>query len=509
MNKQKLNRIIAMLLSLTILLLFAGCNNQRKDSQIKDELYSKAMGYLDELSNDQRVKDFLEAYELLTNLSDDQSKFITQLTEIEDIFSEYKVELKSGDYFLAKNVAIDKESIQKYKTMGAYYDAGELLNVTVYPALFDRYGQNTENINNLDSSKIVQAIKTTNNYNLTETKNQFDGYTETWEYSFFSKSKLEVKYHNNGVVKSIDIPIICSNTPLSDSEYASFFEKDTESQKQIAGNRFESMCSQFTTINMGTEILSKIFTNEEIIIISNYIHSLSLEDIWKRNLLAISGEPTTYFSAIVVFDYKDYNISIKYGLNDITLDITSNKIVNDFSTRWYTIWCGLCLPDGEGKDETIKTYSNCINNNTASNEIVQDYSFDLNANAEEFKNSTSTDAGQTQNNNNTQQDDVQQSVPVEMSMSEKLTTYGIIEKNDTAFPTYRLKLTTRLSILFDEYIGEKVFECEYLYFYDDNELNGNYPLEDFVGETCEVTAVLEDYRGGNELFMLNPIIKMN
>lgn len=506
-----MKRFLVLLISLSLLLAFSGCVNEVNDNGAKneDDLYAKAIDVLDELSDDVRIKDFRTAYDLLMSLPINEDKFVSQLEEIEQIFSKYNVELDSGDYYLTPNISFTQEDIEKYKSKGAYYDANDLLNAIVYPVLFEKYGEEAQSIEGVTADTILSAIKSTNDYTFDEKKEQYDNCREIWKYVGTPKSKYEVKYHSNGLVESIDIPIVRSNNPLNDNEYASYFEKDIETQKQIAGNRFISMSNQFSSIFTGYEVLSQIFTDEEINIISNYIHSLTLEDIWNRNLMAINGEPTTYVSAIVVFDYKGNNIAINYGLNDITLEVMANNLVNPLTHRWYTLWCGLCLPEGEGKEETIKTYSDCINNNTAANDIVQEWSFDLNANADKYKASISTSTEPNQGDNIFENSDVQQSIPVEMSMSETLTTYGVIEKNNTAFPSYRLRLTTKLTIIFDEYIGEKVFECEYLYFYDDPELNNNYPFEDFIGDSCEVTALLEDYRGGNELFLLNPTIIMN
>ena len=65
------------------------------------------------------------------------------------------------------------------------------------------------------------------------------------------------------------------------------------------------MSNQFSTIFTGNEVLSQIFTDEEIAIISNYIRSLTIKEIWERNLYALSSEPSDYFGAIVVFEYKN------------------------------------------------------------------------------------------------------------------------------------------------------------------------------------------------------------
>ena len=84
-----------------------------------------------------------------------------------------------------------------------------------------------------------------------------------------------------------------------------------------------SMSKQFRTILTGYEALSQIFTDEEMTIISNYIHSLTAEAIWERNLYTINSNPSDYgitfdyIAAIVMFDYKGNSIGIHYNLNDI------------------------------------------------------------------------------------------------------------------------------------------------------------------------------------------------
>lgn len=399
-----MKKTLVIFLSVLFFIALAGCDNGKNESNTKngDELYLKAIAILDELSRDQRVKDFRKAYDLLMTLPSDKEKFISQLGEVNEIYEKYGVELNSGDYYLLpKNtIAIDQEGINKYRNRGAYYDANDLLDAIVYPVLFEMYGNEAQSIKGTTADKVISAIKSTNDYTFDEKTEQYDGCKEFWEFAGVPKCKYEVKYHNNGLVESVKIPIVRSDNPLSDAEYTSYFEKDIEEQKQIAGNRFMSMNNQFSTISTGYEVLSQIFTDEEITVISNYIHSLTIEEIWERNLFALTGEPTTYVSAIVVFDYKGNNISIDYGLNDIALNVKGNNIVNPLSNRWYTLWCGLCLP--EGSDETISTYSDYINNNTAVNDIVQDYSFNLNTNADRFTKAAMPNTEQTQGRESTQ-----------------------------------------------------------------------------------------------------------
>ena len=509
--------IIAIILSAFLLLSLCSCsNNEVEEINISNnnnnELYSKAMSILNEFEDDQRIMDFCTAYDLLMSLPSNEDKFISQLGEVNTIFEKYGVELQSGDYYLLPKhtIGIDREGINDYRSNGAYYDANDLMTATVYPVLFEKYGAEAQCIKGITATNVISAIKSTNDYALDKKTENYEGCKEEWKYVGTPKTKYEVKYHSNGLVENITIPIVRSDNPLNDNDYLSICEKDAEEQKRIAGSRFMSMGNQFSTIFAGYEVLSQIFTDEEITIISNYIHSLTAEDIWERNLYTIYSNPDDYgitfdyIAAIVAFDYKGNSIGIHYNLNDISLSITGKNYVNPLTHRWYTIYCGLGFPEGEGKEKTLNINSDYINNNVAYNSIIQDYSFDLDANAGSYLETPDINNDQSENSEDIQDSDVQQSIPVEMSMSDEVTVYGVIEKNDTEFPTYRLRLSPKLTFIFDEYIGEKVFECEYLYFYDDAELNNYFPIHDFVGYGCEVTVQLEDYRGGDELFILKP-----
>ncbi|MBQ9941235.1 MAG: hypothetical protein IJO74_06840 [Clostridia bacterium] len=504
------SRFFAVISIMILSFALVGCDNKTypENGTVNNELYLEALAILDELNEDPRIKDFRNAYDLLMTLPGDEDKFISQLHEINAIFQKYGVELQSGDYYLLPKhtIGIDREGVDDYRFKGAYYDADDLMSVTVYPALFEKYGDQAQCIKGITAPEVISAVKSGGNYYLDKKTEQYNGCKEEWKYTGTPKTGYEIKYHSNGLVESVSVPIVRSDNPLNDDDYIAFFDKDAETQKQIAGSRFMSMSNQFTTIATGYEVLSQIFTDEEITVISNYIHSLTIDDIWERNLYALVEEPTDYFGSIVSLDYKGNSIGIHYNLNDISLNITGKNYVNPLAHRWYTVYCGMGLPEGEGKENTLNIYSDFVNNNTDYNNIIQDYSYDLDANADKFAVTTDTVTDNVNNNVSDIENNPQQSIPVEMSMSDEITVYGVIQRNDTGFPAYRLKLTPKLTLIFDEYKDEKVFECEYLYFYDDAELNGYFPFGDFVDYSCEVTALLEDYRGGDEIFLLNPTI---
>ena len=54
-------------------------------------LYTEAMQLLNELDYDQRIDDFLEAYNLLMTLPNAEKEFIDQISKINDIYKKYNV----------------------------------------------------------------------------------------------------------------------------------------------------------------------------------------------------------------------------------------------------------------------------------------------------------------------------------------------------------------------------------------------------------------------------------
>ena len=68
-----MKRILALRLSLLMILTVVGCSNDTNNGHNEnDELYNKAMTILDEFKDKQEVQDFLEVYDILTKLPDDE-----------------------------------------------------------------------------------------------------------------------------------------------------------------------------------------------------------------------------------------------------------------------------------------------------------------------------------------------------------------------------------------------------------------------------------------------------
>ncbi len=83
---------------------------------------------------------------------------------------------------------------------------------------------------------------------------------------------------------------------------------------------------------------------------------------------------------------------------------------------------------------------------------------------------------------------------------------GTILRNDENFPEYCLKLNKKFSITLVDGDMTENFVCDTLYFYQDTEYNGGYDFSRIENKNCTVTASLENYRGGGDLYLLNPII---
>lgn len=96
---------------------------------------------------------------------------------------------------------------------------------------------------------------------------------------------------------------------------------------------------------------------------------------------------------------------------------------------------------------------------------------------------------------------------IEAFSSESVVITGTVRATDRDFPTYCLVLGNDYKITLKEIDSAQEYSCSILYFYDDPEVNGGYDYSSLIGKTVTVTAQLEDYRGGGDLYLCNPIIK--
>lgn len=388
-----MKKILLVTLSIMLLLTLLGCetgnNGNSNDDKLKsnDELYLKAIDILDEFDGDQRIKDFRDAYDLLMTLPNDADEFVAQLSKANKIFEKYNVELKYGDYYFTPYIEITQEGIDRYKSRSVYYDASDLMESIVYPVLFEKYGNEAQSIKGITANNIITAIKSNGDYTLDKKTEQYDGCKEEWKNKTTSQLKYEITYHSNGLVERITVPFFISDRPLNDNEFADFFEKDLAEQKIFASERFQSMLDEIDKDFMGYEVLSQIFSDEEILVIINYIQSLTIDEIWEKDFYNYGNDytPNNYAAAAVYFDYNGVRVGVTLGLNRITLNISSKDSVNSLSTNWFTLWCGMCFPEDESRNEMINGYRDILNNNVEANSFVPDWSFDLDANAHKYK----------------------------------------------------------------------------------------------------------------------------
>ena len=84
---------------------------------------------------------------------------------------------------------------------------------------------------------------------------------------------------------------------------------------------------------------------------------------------------------------------------------------------------------------------------------------------------------------------------------------GIIAKTNADFPKYCIKLDNPITVQISDQFDVKKYTCSTLYFYDNDEVNGNYDFDSIINQRCNITSKIENYRGAGRLFLLEPQIK--
>ena len=417
-----------------------------------DELREKALNILESMSNDTRIEDFITAYELMMSLPRDLDSFVSQIKKINRIYEKYDVEFKYGEYYLLKKGTFDdsQKGIDEYRTNYVYSDIAILLRKIVYPALFEKYGYDAECIKGLNASRVISAIKSTGSYTLDSKEDKYNLSEEKWKYNGIGGGNYEVSYHSNELVAGITIPIIRSNTPINDDDFLAVAEAPPDEQKRIASNRFSDMIAQFSSYTIGYEVLCQIYSDEELNIIYNYIKSLSADDIWERNLLRLDNdniEPSSYYFAVVCFEYKGNTISIDFNLNNIDLRIYGRNRINEFSSKWETLYCGLCLSDGN--DEYISGYDDYFNCRTEKNNESFEWCYNLDENEEKYVDNGMLPSDTTDTSN----------TYGEINEYNNLETNVITESNNTDSQSYHYDIDTEYYTISVPSSWET--ECEY------------------------------------------------
>lgn len=390
-----------LILILTICFTFAiiGCGSKEKYKNESD-LYPKAVAILDEFKDDQRIIDFRKAYDLLMTLPSDEDDFAEQLEKVNSIYKKYGQKLKYGedllwDYKKTKS-GINKKHIKKYRNETVFYEANILFNATVYPALFEKYGNEAENINGLTSYKLRTSIMATGKYKKDETKRDSPDFNrEIWKTVNRPVSTYSFNYYNNNIVWHIKLPIVRSNIPLQSSELETFFKETPNARKRILNSRFPHMLNKINLFSPELEILHSLFNEKELTILNNFIRSIGIENIWERDYLSKIHDKPLHYLAMLLVDYKNYHLTIDYGVDSITLSISSKNKVNEFSNRWSILHCGLIFPYSQ---KVIESYNDEISNNKSANNKINDGVFDLDTNSDKYTNHIVQTNTQVQNN---------------------------------------------------------------------------------------------------------------
>lgn len=371
------------MLAVCLIFILGGCGSDNKKNE--GELHTKAIAVLDEFKDNQRVKDFRTAYDLLMSLPSDADDFVAQLDEVEYIYAKYGMELYRCYLPNTDPDKIKQEHIEKYRKEGVYSEAGKLMRALVYPVLFEKYGSYAQSIKGINAHNVANAVMSNSSCELVRQKGIYDDMqSKEWKYISKPRSTYSLTYHNNGLVHSVEFPIVRSNIPMDGVEFEKLIKSDPATQKKIINTRIESMTQQEEPLAEGYKVLWQIFTEEELRVLSNYIWSMTVEDIWARDILSNGGKEATVCGAEIALKYKGNHIYVKYGVNDIKLEIIGGNRVNELSHRWAVLSAGLLYPKGT-VFESDDVYYDELTNNIAANDVVDGIQFDLDANADKYR----------------------------------------------------------------------------------------------------------------------------
>lgn len=398
-----MKKLLVIILTICFMFTLAGCGSKEKKKN-ENELYLKAVAILDEFKDDNRVKDFRKAYDLLIKLPSDKDDLIDELQKVNDICKKYSLKLSYGNQLLHDDkygFKINEKRINVYRNSSAFRDAKKLLEKLVYPALFEKYGQDALCIKGLSVNDVRHAITSSKNYNFLEKKELPSlKIEEIWRTRTRPKTNFYFTYHKNNLVTSISFPIVRNTNPLSKHELESFYTKTTpDTRKQILSNRIPTMIKEIDLFSLNCEFLENIFSDNELFILNNYLSSLTIEEIWKNDMITKtelkSNENPSYYSASIYCDFKENNLEISYTPDYIRLKITGKNRINPLSHRWSILKCGLFDPTLINSD----IYYDKLHNNITANKVIYDGVYDLDANAAKYANHNAPTGNQIQTNN--------------------------------------------------------------------------------------------------------------
>ncbi len=377
-------------LLLAAVMLITGCFNtnsaeKRLDneeaSNTTTEVFYKAEQILNDLPNKNVVQDFWKIYGIMTSLSGNQKKFVSQLQEVQGLCEKNGTSLSKGDYFLhdPDTISITPAGIKEYID-GSYHDVLSIANDMLYPALLEKYGDYVNGVKNLskqdftvtDDTFFDTLVKSEEDYNIIK---------EEWSNPYNKElGSVKLEYFPNDRLQAITVPIIISSDYMNDEEFAAFYDNDVQIQEETALQRYQDMIESFDTFLLGRDYLSLIYTENELLVLENYIKSLTTEDIRENDF---DFQPTDYATVSLSVRYKETYAVISFSLNRVNLRIIGANEINPFTAAYYTVLSGLFGEQHEQYSaENMKEY---INYTPDFRPEINAWSFDLDEHEKEYE----------------------------------------------------------------------------------------------------------------------------
>lgn len=146
----------------------------------------------------------------------------------------------------------------------------------------------------------------------------------------------------------------------------------------------------------GYGILDKLYSPEEQVALLSYINSLTGEQIWANDMTTMTDMAhDNYATATLTLRYGDTKPVLDFSLNRIKLRLYGTNVVNDVTSRYYTVLCAF-LEDTSYQE--VHNYESCkayIEHDTSSNTQLFDWEISLDAIADNYSTPT-VDDGATQ-----------------------------------------------------------------------------------------------------------------
>lgn len=384
---KSLKATILLLLVTAMMLFSVGCGDKtKKNAPALDSLTAKAEAILDELPEDERISDFRTIHNLLTNLSTKEKQFLKQLEEARAIARKHGFSLESADWYFSVGSPVNSETIKDYINDRVDHDISGALTAMISPLLLQEYGYDLEHIRDVSKDDILGEVERCGYYceSIKARDSSTKSVREFWKDSRSLLGDYEVQYYENGFVDYLKIPLIKADFWKDEENANAFMDANEQKQKEILKNTIAIMLNSFNGFEKEKAVLSLIYTEEELCILENYIKSLTADVVCASKYAYSTGSS-------LFLCYKDTAIAINFSPGAINLTISGRNLINEFSSRWYTLQCGFA-GSTKSREYFAEEYADYINKNTALNVDIPEEFIDLDAIAEEYMQETETDA---------------------------------------------------------------------------------------------------------------------